>query len=138
MDDSILFLFCLFVLLGFCCWCWPACWCVLSSLCFCCHCFGFFLFCFFFFVCLFLFLERSAVLISMWAGIGWSYNHLLVRKLIFFIFKLYVNLKCDRKTGKFGCNLRELFIILYISNIFLLIYCNFSYRSCLCLCQCVS
>ena len=55
----IFILFVCFVLLGFCC---------------CCCCFGFFLF-----VYLFLFLERSAVFISMWEGVWWSYNQLLVR-----------------------------------------------------------
>ena len=28
-------------------------------------------------------------------GVGWSYNHLLVRKLTFLILELYINLKCD-------------------------------------------
>ena len=116
---NLFLLFC-FVLWDFCCcFCccgWPVCWCVLSNLCWC-HCFGFFLFCFFSsFVSLFLVLERSAVFILMWVGVGWSYNHLLVGKLICLILELYINLNWS-VTGKFGCNLRELFITLYISNI---------------------
>ena len=66
---------------------------------FCCSLFYFiFIYLFIFsFVSLFLVLERSAVFISMWVGIGWSYNHLLVRKLTFLILELYINLKCDRE-----------------------------------------
>ena len=56
-----------------------------------------FLLLFFSFVSLFLVPERSAVFISMWVGVGCSYNHLLVRKLTFLILKLYINLKCDRE-----------------------------------------
>ena len=59
--------------------------------------FWFLFVCFFSFVCLFSFLEGNANSISMWAGAGWSYNHLLVRKLASLILKFYINLKCDRE-----------------------------------------
>ena len=55
------------------------------------------------FVFLCLFLEKSAVFISMWVGVGWSYNHLLVRKLTFIILELYTNLKCDRIFQENNC-----------------------------------
>ena len=77
-----------------------------SSLHCCCHCFGLFLFSF---------IKGSPVFIWMGAGTGWSYNLLLVSKLTFLILKLYINFLVWQ--GSLAV-IRELFIILYISNIF--------------------
>ena len=73
-------------------------------------------FCFCFLSRLFVFfIKGSAVFISMGAGTGWSYNLLLVSKLTFLILKLYINFLVWQ--GSLAV-IRELFIILYISNIF--------------------
>ena len=81
-----------FVLWGFCC-CFSCCvlvcafkFVLLLSL------FWFLFVLFFFFVIsLVLVLERSPVFISMWVGVGWSYNQLLARKLTFLILEFYIN-----------------------------------------------
>ena len=131
MDDFILLLLMFLLLLFVCffflffflivfvclicvsCYCWPVCWCVLSSLCCCCcHCFGLFLF--------------------LGAGTWCSYNHLLVSKLVSFgiVYKFVVS------QGSLAL-IRELFIILYVVNIFYQ-FIVIIHIDCLCLCWCVS
>ena len=135
MDDFIFFFFCFFVCLlflfvCFCC-CWPVSRCYLSSLCCCCHCYVRFLF-FVFFICSFSFLEGSVVFVSMWAGWG---QPSAGQKINFTSFRVVY--KCWVWQGSLAVIKGKINYFIYFKY-FLLTYCNFSYCSCLHLCQYVS
>ena len=68
---------------------------VLVSFC----CFFLFCFCFLYFLFVFFFFPRMKMQFSFQCASlqGWSYNHLLVRKLTFPILELNINLKCGRE-----------------------------------------
>ena len=81
--------------------------------------------CFYLLVGFFSFLEGIAVFISVWAV--WGHNHLLVWKITFLILKLYTNFESGRDVWMYLKNYSSFLYFKY----FLLIYCNFSYCSCL-------
>ena len=67
------------------------------------------------FVCLFVFVPRNEGTFHFNVGrVGWSYNHMLIRKLTFFILELYISLKCCREVWL--C--LENHLLFYISKIF--------------------
>ena len=92
-----------------------------------------FAFCFlFFFICSFSFLEGSVVFVSMWAGWG---QPSAGQKINFTSFRVVY--KCWVWQGSLAVIKGKINYFIYFKY-FLLTYCNFSYCSCLHLCQYVS
>ena len=115
---------CVFFLSFFFLFWWPVCWWVCSKVCVVVV-IVLLSICFYLLVGFFSFLEGIAVFISVWAV--WGHNHLLVWKITFLILKLYINFESGRDVWMYLKNYSSFLYFKY----FLLIYCNFSYCSCL-------
>ena len=77
--------------------------------------FWFLFVCFSFRLFVFVFVPRNEGTFHFNVGrVGWSYNHMLIRKLTFFILELYISLKCCREVWL--C--LENHLLFYISKIF--------------------